>query len=60
MMVAAFLVVFPAGYLFLRVFERVWLHWGVQSFALLMIFIGTGAGIGLSKRQDIVRFNTLL
>lgn len=57
LMVAAFLVVFPAGYLFLRVFEKVWLHWAVQSFALLMVAIGTGVGIAISKREDIVSCN---
>ena len=55
LMVAAFLVVFPGGYLFLRVFEKVWLHWGIQSFALLMVTIGTGVGVGISKRDNIVR-----
>ena len=55
LMVAAFLIVFPAGYLFLRVFEKVWLHWGVQSFALLLVCVGTAAGIGISKRQNLVR-----
>ncbi|KIW55376.1 hypothetical protein PV05_07660 [Exophiala xenobiotica] len=53
LMVAAFLVVFPAGYLFLRVFEKVWLHWGVQSAALLMVCVGTAAGIGVSIREDL-------
>ncbi|KAJ9495471.1 hypothetical protein LTR99_010185 [Exophiala xenobiotica] len=53
LMVAAFLVVFPAGYLFLRVFEKVWLHWGVQSLALLMVCVGTAAGIGVSIREDL-------
>jgi len=57
LMVTAFLVVFPAGYLFLRVFEKVWLHWAIQSFALLMVTIGTGVGIAISKRQDIVSCN---
>jgi hypothetical protein len=55
LMVAAFLVVFPAGYLFLRVFEKVWLHWGIQSFALLMVCVGTAAGIGVSIKESLVR-----
>lgn len=59
LMVAAFLVVFPGGFLFLRVFEKVWLHWAVQSFALLMITIGTGVGIAVSKRNDIVSCHPL-
>jgi hypothetical protein len=53
-MVVAFLVVFPAGYLSLRVLEKVWLHWGVQSFALLMVCVGSAAGIGVSIREQLV------
>lgn len=54
LMGAAFLVIFPAGLVLLRVFEKVWLHWAVQSFALLLVMIGTGVGIAISKREDIV------
>ncbi|KIX04546.1 uncharacterized protein Z518_05416 [Rhinocladiella mackenziei CBS 650.93] len=53
LMVAAYLVVFPTGYLVLRFFEKVWLHWGVQSFAFLMVVIGTGVGIAVSKRDNL-------
>lgn len=55
LMVAAFLIVFPGGYLMLRVFEKVWLHWTVQSLAVVMTVLGMGVGIALSKRQKIVR-----
>jgi hypothetical protein len=54
LMVAAFLIVFPGGLLFLRVFEKVWLHWGVQSLALLMTILGMGVGIAISKKDKIV------
>ena len=54
LMVGAFLVVFPAGYLFLRVFEKVWLHWGTQSFAAVLVVVGTVAGVVLSIRDDYV------
>jgi hypothetical protein len=54
LMVAAFLIVFPGGLLFLRVFEKVWLHWSVQSLALLMTILGMGVGIAISKRDKIV------
>lgn len=53
-LVAAFLVVFPAGFLFLRVFEKVWLHWAVQSLALVMSAIGIGLGVSISKSRGIV------
>ena len=57
LMCAAFLIVFPGGVLLLRVFEKVILHWAVQSLALLMVFIGVGAGIAISKRNKIVSEN---
>lgn len=50
----AFAIIYPLGYLFLRVFEKVWLHAGVQSFALLLTFLGVGSGIAVSKRNQIV------
>ncbi|EXJ86278.1 hypothetical protein A1O1_06648 [Capronia coronata CBS 617.96] len=53
LMVAAFLIVFPMGYLLLRVLEKVWLHWAVQSLALVMVCIGTAVGIAVSKRNNL-------
>ncbi|KIW19359.1 hypothetical protein PV08_03654 [Exophiala spinifera] len=53
LMVSAFLIVFPAGYLLLRILNNVVVHWATQTFALLMVCVGTAAGIGLSIRQDL-------
>ncbi|EXJ61514.1 hypothetical protein A1O7_01942 [Cladophialophora yegresii CBS 114405] len=53
LMVGAFLIVFPGGLLMLRVFEKVWLHWGIQSLALLMTILGMGVGIAISKKDSI-------
>lgn len=53
-MIGGFLVVLPAGFLALRVFERVWMHWAIQSFGLFLIVCGSVGGIVLSKRNDIV------
>lgn len=50
----AFALVFPGGYLFLRIFERVWLHWGIQSFGLLLVFLGVASGIAVSIREQLV------
>lgn len=50
----AFALIYPLGYLFLRLFEKVWLHAGIQSFALLLTFLGVGSGIAVSKRDQIV------
>ncbi|KAK5093029.1 hypothetical protein LTR70_000504 [Exophiala xenobiotica] len=49
----AFALVFPGGYLFLRIFERVWLHWGIQSFGLLLVFLGVASGIAVSIREQL-------
>lgn len=54
LMVAAFLIVSPGAVLVLRIFEKVWLHWAIQSLALVMICIGAGVGIAISKRHSIV------
>lgn len=54
LMVGGFLVVLPAGYLALRVLEKVWLHWGVQSFGLMVIVLGSVVGVAISKRESIV------
>lgn len=56
----AFALIYPLGYLFLRLFEKVWLHAGVQSFALLLTFLGVGSGIAVSKREQIVSYKTSL
>jgi len=50
----AFALVFPAGYLFLRIFERLWLHWGIQSFGVLLVFLGVASGIAVSIREQLV------
>ena len=51
----AFAIVYPAGYLFLRIFERVWLHWGIQSFGVFLTCAGLGSGIAVSIKEQIVR-----
>ena len=54
-LVVAFLIVFPGGYLFLRVFEKVMLHTATQSVAMLLVFIGIALGIAASKKDNLVR-----
>lgn len=56
-MCGTFIVLFPAGYLFLRVFERLWIHVAFQSFGLFVTFLGTASGIALSIRKDMVRLS---
>lgn len=53
-MCLAFALIYPLGYLFLRLFERAWLHAGIQSFGLLLTLLGVISGIAVSKRDQIV------
>ncbi|EXJ76840.1 hypothetical protein A1O3_10485 [Capronia epimyces CBS 606.96] len=52
-MCLAFAIVFPAGYLLLRTIQKVWVHWAVQTFGLVVVCIGTAVGIAVSKRDNI-------
>lgn len=49
----AITIVFPGGYLFLRLFEKVWLHWVIQSFGVLCTILGFGSGIAVSIKEDL-------
>lgn len=53
-MCLTFALIYPLGYLFLRLFERAWLHAGIQSFGLLLTLLGVISGIAVSKRDQIV------
>jgi hypothetical protein len=53
-MCGTFIVLFPAGYLFLRVFERVWIHIAFQSFGLFATLLGAASGIALSIKKNKV------
>lgn len=50
----AFSIIFPLGYLFLRLFEKVWLHYSLQGFGTVLVFLGVGSGIRVSKTENIV------
>lgn len=50
----AFAIVYPGGYLLLRVFERVWLHAGVQTFGIVLTIAVIITGVVMSKRDQIV------
>ena len=51
-MTATFVLIFPAGAILLRLFERVWLHWMVQSLGVLLVFVGAIVGIYISEKHD--------
>ena len=54
-MAGAFVILFPFGIIWLRIFGKVWLHWLTQAIGVLAIFIGAGIGIVLSKQYNRVR-----
>ncbi|KAL9115659.1 MAG: hypothetical protein Q9227_000027 [Pyrenula ochraceoflavens] len=54
-MAATFVLVFPTGAVALRLFERVWLHWMIQSLGVLLILVGAIVGIYISEKHDKVR-----
>lgn len=53
-MTGAFVILFPLGVLFLRVFEKVILHWLNQAFAVLVVIVGAGIGIYISLMYNKV------
>jgi Cytochrome domain of cellobiose dehydrogenase len=53
-MCGTFLVLFPAGFLFLRLFERLWIHVAFQSAGLFFTLLGAASGIALSIKDNKV------
>ena len=53
-MCGTFLVLFPAGFLFLRLFERLWIHVAFQSAGLFFTLLGAASGIALSIKENKV------
>lgn len=54
-MVGTFVLLFPLGAVWLRIFGSVRLHWLTQGLGVLLIFIGAGVGGYLSKQYNRVR-----
>ena len=57
LMIASFLILYPLGYLVLRVFQKVEAHAGIQTLASLLVIISVGLGISISKTMKIVRIH---
>lgn len=51
-MAGTFVILFPFGIVWLRIFEKVRLHWLTQAIGVLVIFVGAGIGILLSKQYN--------
>lgn len=55
----AFAIIFPGGFLLLRLFDMVWLHWIPQSVGVLVVIGGLAAGIHGSRKYDEVSFTCI-
>lgn len=53
-MAGTFVILFPLGAVWVRVFESVRLHWMTQVLGVLAVFIGAAIGINLSKQYNRV------
>jgi len=58
LMAGTFVILFPLGVLWLRVFEKVMLHWLNQTFAVFVVIVGAGLGIYVSLLYNKVRLGT--
>lgn len=53
-MAGTFVILFPLGTVWVRIFESVRLHWLTQVLGVLAVFIGAAIGINLSKQYNRV------
>lgn len=60
LMVGTFVILFPLGVLWLRIFEKVILHWLNQTLAVLVVIVGAGVGIYISLMYNKVRLPQVL
>ncbi|KIM84247.1 hypothetical protein PILCRDRAFT_404853 [Piloderma croceum F 1598] len=49
LMISAFLLIFPLGYLMLRFWDSVRYHWWVQSVGVCVVLVGAGTGVYESR-----------
>ena len=54
LMAGTFVILFPLGTVWLKIFANVRLHWLTQTLGILFIFIGAVVGISLSKLYNRV------
>jgi len=55
LMLSAFLLIFPMGYLMLRFWDSVKYHWYVQSAGICAVLVGSAAGVYESRLFNKVR-----
>lgn len=54
LMIAVFVLLFPLGTIWLRIFEKVRWHWVNQVFGVVVIFVAVAIGINLSRQYNRV------
>jgi hypothetical protein len=57
LMLGSFTLLFPLGIVWLRVLEKVWMHWLNQAFATFIIVIAALIGIIISIKHKLVRLS---
>ena len=55
LMIAVFVLLFPLGTIWLRIFKKVRWHWINQVFGVILIYAGAAIGINLSRQYNRVR-----
>lgn len=55
LMIGVFVLLFPLGTVWLRIFERVTWHWINQVLGVILIYVGAAIGINLSRQYNRVR-----
>lgn len=55
LMIAVFVLLFPLGTIWLRIFEKVRWHWINQVFSVILIYVAAAIGINLSRQYNRVR-----
>ena len=59
LMVGTFVILFPLGVMWLRIFNKVILHWLNQTLGVLVVIVGAGIGIYVGRMYNKVRLSDL-
>lgn len=60
LMIAVFVLLFPLGTIWLRIFEKVRWHWINQVLSVILIYVAAAIGINLSRQYNRVRRKIIL
>ncbi len=59
LMAGTFVVLFPLGVLWKRIFERLILHWLNQVIGVFAVIVGAGVGVYVSRMYNKVRLGLI-